>query len=526
MIGNNLFQKYLSTVGLSKCPNVIATYLTLQQHFLDAGLDIAKFSNLFTFNAINKKLTRFTHISSPTLNSSSANANASGSANLIELADRLTDFAFEYIDNSKLFECLIIAVPSIQPINQNLLYCLAPNLDMVFEITENNDFRCVCDDNLIKEYSLKGIQDIQKCIANSIKAELDDTSSDLINIIKQDETSLIGHFVDLGVAYHKQYKKYFKKAFPFSNSINNNPKHLEYYFQFIFGAAEYIDSLTYAGDKLILDYLDFTDEHFYYSFKERAISLDRVLSLAENYKHPQNKDDYANKLFKLESELNNALVDYDNIFGDAFFSDLKLSSRLPHTLDLLCYKVAEKDYAPVFFRIESSDIIFNHEIQVYAGSTISKHLVERKLVLVKNEHQFCIDFNSRVNDERSSSNNLCISDDGAKYNLVPNFESIKNSLFRSDGTFLTVIGAKKADKVAQLYFEYGLPDFFNNIDKHFKQINPAINNMGTREEFLNNMSQLYDGLANVHNKAQEFKDEIAFIGHKALAEINREPDIV
>ena len=525
MIGNKLFQTYLSTVGLSKCPNVIATYLTLQQHFLGAGLDIAKFSNLFTFNAINKKLKRFTYISSPTLNSLSVSANASGSANLIDSDDSQT-VTSEYIEDSKPFECLIIAVPSIQPLNQNLLYCLAPNLDMVFEITENNDFRCVCNANFMKEYALKGIQNIQKCIANSIKAELDETSSDLINIIKQDETSLIGHFIDLGVAYHKQYKKYFNKAFPFSNSINNNPKHLEYYFQFIFGASEYINSLNYAGDKLILDYLDFTDEYFYYSFKEKTISLDRVLSLAENYKFPENKDDYANKLFKLESELNNALVDYDNIFGDTFFSDLKLSSRLPRSLDLLRHKVAEKTYAPVFFRIESSDMIFNHEIQVYAGSTISKHLVERKLVLVKNEHQFCIDFNSRVNDEQSSSNNLCISDDGATYNLVPNFESIKNSLFRSDGAFLTVIGAKQADKVAQLYFEYGLPDFFNNIDKHFKQINPAINNMGTREEFLNNMSQLYDGLANVYNKAQEFKDEIAFIGHKALAEINREPDII
>lgn len=526
MIGNKLFQKYLSTVGLAKCPNVIATYLTLQQHFLDTGLDIAKFSNLFTFNVTNKKLTRFTYISSPTLNSLSVSANASGSANLIDSDDTQTEVKSEYIEDSKPFECLIIAVPSIQPLNQNLLYCLAPNLDMVFEITENNDFRCVCDANFMKEYGLKRIQDIQKCIANSIKAELDDTSSDLINIIKQDETSLIGRFVDLGTSYRKQYKKYFNKAFPFSNSINFNQEHLEYYFQFIFGAAEYIDSLTYTGDKLILDYLDFTDEHFYYSFQERVISLDRVLSWAENYKPPKNKEDYANKIFALECDLNNALADYDNIFGDTFFSDLKLSSRLPRSLDLLRHKVAEKTYAPVFFRIESRDMIFNHEIQVYAGSTISKHLVERKLVLVKNEHQLCIDFNNRVNDEQSSSNNLCISDEFAKYNLVPNFETIKNCLFRSEGRFLTVVGAKKADKVAQLYFEYGLPDFFNNIDKHFKQINPAINNMGTREEFLNNMSQLYDGLANVHNKAQEFKDEIAFIGHKALAEINREPDII
>ena len=525
MIGNKLFQTYLSTVGLSKCPNVIATYLTLQQHFLDAGLDIAKFSNLFTFNVTNKKLTRFTYISSPTLNSLSVSANASGGS-LTVPDDTQSEVTSEYIEDSISFECLIIAVPSIKPLNQNLLYCLAPNLDMVFEITENNDFRCVCDANFMKEYGLKRIQDIQKCIANSIKAELDDTSSDLINIIKQDENSLIGLFVDLGASYRKQYKKYFNKAFPFSNSINFNQEHLEYYFQFIFGAAEYIDSLTYTGDKLILDYLDFTDEHFYYSFQERVISLDRVLSWAENYKSPKNKEDYANKIFALECDLNNALADYDNIFGDTFFSDLKLSSRLPRSLDLLRHKVAEKTYAPVFFRIESRDMIFNHEIQVYAGSTISKHLVERKLVLVKNEHQLCIDFNNRVNDEQSSSNNLCISDEFAKYNLVPNFETIKNCLFRSEGRFLTVVGAKKADKVAQLYFEYGLPDFFNNIDKHFKQINPAINNMGTREEFLNNMSQLYDGLANVHNKAQEFKDEIAFIGHKALAEINREPDII
>lgn len=525
MIGNKLFQKYLSTVGLAKCPNVIATYLTLQQHFLDAGLDIAKFSNLFTFNVTNKKLTRFTYISSPTLNSLSVSANAS-CGGLTVSDDIQSEVTSEYIEDSISFECLIIAVPSIKPLNQNLLYCLAPNLDMVFEITENNDFRCVCDTDLMKKYDLKEITDIPKCIANSIKSELDDSTSYLINIIKQDETYLIGHFIDLGSSYKKQYKKHFNKVYPFSNSLNRNPDHMEYYFQFIFGASEYINSLTYAGDKLILNYLDFTDEHLYYSFKERAISLDRVLSLAENYKLHQNKDDYANKLLTLESDLNNALVDYDNIFGDAFFSDLRLSSRLPRTLDLLRYKIIEKTYSPVFFRIEFSNIIFVHEIQAYSGCEISSDLAQRQLILVKNDRQFCIDFNNRVNDEQSSSNNLCISDESVKYNLTPHFETIKNSLFRSDGTFLTVIGAKKADKVAQLYFEYGLPDFFNNIDKHFKQINPAINNMGSREEFLNNMSQLYDGLANVHNKAQEFKDEIAFIGHKALAEINREPDII
>lgn len=524
MIGNKLFQKYLSTVKLSKCANVIATYLTLQQHFLDAGLDIAKFSNLFTFNAINKKLTRFAYISSPTLNSLSVSANASGSANLINSDDTQTEVKSEYIEDSKPFECLIIAVPPIPPLNQNLLYCLAPNLDMVFEITENNDFRCVCDDNLMKEYDLKGIQDIQKCIANSIKAELDDTSSDLINIIKQDDTSLIGHFVDLGIAYHKQYKKYFNKAFPFSNSLNCNKKLIEHYFQFIFGAAEYIDSLTYAGDKLILDYLNFTDKHFYYSFQERMISLDRVLSWAENYKFPKNKEDYANKIFALECDLNNALADYDNIFGDAFFSDLKLSSRLPRSLDLLRHKVVEKTYAPVFFRIDTDGIICNHEIESYSGCEISDHLIQRKLVLVKNEHQLCVDFES-LTDNTQSSNNLCISNELIKYNLIPDFEFVKSSLFK-EANFPVVIGAKKADKVSQLYFEYGLPDFFSNIDQHFKQINPAINNIGTRDEFLNNMSQLYDGLANVYNKAQEFKDEIAFIGHKALAEINKEPDII
>lgn len=318
MIGNKLFQKYLSTVGLAKCPNVIATYLTLQQHFLDAGLDIAKFSNLFTFNVTNKKLTRFTYISSPTLNSLSVSANAS-CGGLTVSDDIQSEVTSEYIEDSISFECLIIAVPSIKPLNQNLLYCLAPNLDMVFEITENNDFRCVCDTDLMKKYDLKEITDIPKCIANSIKSELDDSTSYLINIIKQDETYLIGHFIDLGSSYKKQYKKHFNKVYPFSNSLNRNPDHMEYYFQFIFGASEYINSLTYAGDKLILNYLDFTDEHLYYSFKERAISLDRVLSLAENYKLHQNKDDYANKLLTLESDLNNALVDYDNIFGDAFF---------------------------------------------------------------------------------------------------------------------------------------------------------------------------------------------------------------
>jgi hypothetical protein len=523
MIGNKLFQKYLSTVGLSKCPNVIATYLTLQQHFLDAGLDIAKFSNLFTFNAINKKLTRFTYISSPTLNSLSISDNTSGGRFTVS-NDTPSDVTSEYIEDSKSFECLIIAVPAISPLNQNLLYCLAPNLDMIFEITENNDFRCVCDADLIKNYGIEEITDIPKYISDSIKSELDDSTSDLINIIKQDETSLIGHFIDLGSSYHKQYKKYFNKVYPFSNSLNRNPDHMEYYFQFIFGASEYINSLTYAGDKLILNYLDFTDEHLYYSFKERSISLDRVLSLAENYKFPENKDDYANKLFKLESELNNALVDYDNIFGDAFFSDLRLSSRLPRTLDLLHHRVAEKTYSPVFFRVDTDGIIFNHEIESYSGCEISDHLIQRKLVLVKNKHQLCVDFES-LTDNTQSSNNLCISNELIKYNLIPDFEFVKSSLFK-EANFPVVIGAKKADKVSQLYFEYGLPDFFSNIDQHFKQINPAINNIGTREEFLNNMSQLYDGLANVYNKAQEFKDEIAFIGHKALDEIKREPDVI
>ena len=146
------------------------------------------------------------------------------------------------------------------------------------------------------------------------------------------------------------------------------------------------------------------------------------------------------------------------------------------------------------------------------------------MVLVKNEHQLCVDFESPT-DNAQSSNNLCISDELIKYNLIPDFEFVKSSLFK-ENNFPAVIGAKKADKVSQLYFEYGLPDFFSNIDTHFKQINPAINNIGTREEFLNNMSQIYDGLANVYNKAQKFKDEIAFIGHKALDEIKREPDVV
>ena len=523
MIGNKLFQKYLSTVGLAKCPNVIATYLTLQQHFLDAGLDIAKFSNMLTFNVTNKKLTRFTYISSPTLNSLSISDNTSGGSFTVS-DDTLSEVTSEYVEDLKSFECLLIAVPAISPLNQNLLYCLAPNLDMVFEITENNDFRCVYDADLIKKYGIEEITDIQKYIADSIKSELDDSTSDLINIIKQDETSLIEHFIDLGSSYHKQYKRYFNKVYPFSNSLNRNPDHMEYYFQFIFGASEYINSLTYAGDKLILDYLDFTDEHLYYSFKESAISLDRVLGLAENYHSPQNKDDYANKLLTLGSDLDNALMDYDNIFGDTFFSDLKLSSRLPRSLDLLRYKVAEKTYAPVFFRIEMDDIIFNHEIESYSGYEISNHLIQRKLVLVKNEHQLCVDFESPT-DNAQSSNNLCISDELIKYNLIPDFEFVKSSLFK-ENNFPAVIGAKKADKVSQLYFEYGLPDFFSNIDTHFKQINPAINNIGTREEFLNNMSQIYDGLANVYNKAQKFKDEIAFIGHKALDEIKREPDVV
>ena len=166
--------------------------------------------------------------------------------------------------------------------------------------------------------------------------------------------------------------------------------------------------------------------------------------MAENYKRPQNKDDYANKLFKLESELNNTLVDYDNIFGDTFFSDLRLSSRLPRTLDLLRYKIIEKTYSPVFFRIEFSNIIIlDHEIQAYSGCEISSDLAQRQLILVKNDHQFCIDFNNCVNDEQSSLNNLCISDESVKYNLVPHFETIKNCLFRSECTFTSVAALKK-----------------------------------------------------------------------------------
>ena len=159
---------------------------------------------MLTFNVTNKKLTRFTYISSPTLNSLSISDNTSGGSFTVS-DDTLSEVTSEYVEDLKSFECLLIAVPAISPLNQNLLYCLAPNLDMVLEITENNDFRCVYDADLIKKYGIEEITDIQKYIADSIKSELDDSTSDLINIIKQDETSLIEHFIDLGSSYLSRF---------------------------------------------------------------------------------------------------------------------------------------------------------------------------------------------------------------------------------------------------------------------------------------------------------------------------------
>lgn len=40
------------------------------------------------------------------------------------------------------------------------------------------------------------------------------------------------------------------------------------------------------------------------------------------------------------------------------------------------------------------------------------------------------------------------------------------------------------------------------------------------------MSQLYDGLLNIHDKAQELKDEITIIGNKTLEELKREPEVI
>ena len=104
-----------------------------------------------------------------------------------------------------------------------------------------------------------------------------------------------------------------------NNSINNNKEYLEHYFQFILGASEYISSLTYAGDKLVLDYLDFTDEHFYYTFQECNVSLSRIFSLAKNFRSPKTDEEYDRKVFSLETAVNEALSNYDNLFAQRFF---------------------------------------------------------------------------------------------------------------------------------------------------------------------------------------------------------------
>ena len=137
-----------------------------------------------------------------------------------------------------------------------------------------------------------------------------------------------------------------------------------------------------------------------------------------------------------------------------------LSSRLPRSLDQLFYKVLAKTYTPVFFRIDVGEVIFNHEIQPYSDYEISQHEVQRRLILVKNEQQLCVNFENRTEDEQTLSNNSCIFDDFSKYNLLFNFDSIRSNLFKYESAFPVIICAKKADKVSQLYFEYGLPDFF------------------------------------------------------------------
>lgn len=524
MIGNKLFQNYLLKVGLSKCPNVIATYLTLQQHFLNANLDIAQYSNLLTFNAVIKKLTRSTYIA-PKLSVFVSSTNESG-VRLADSSNTQSDIISEYEEYFKHFECLVIIVPAIAPLNQNLLYCLAPNLDLVFEITENNEFRCVCDADLIKNYGLKEVDDIQKHLADSLKTELDNRTSDLINIAKQDNTGLIQSFINIGATSSKKYQKYFNKKYPFSDSIKNNPEYVEHYVQFIFGASEYIKSLTYAGDKLVLDYLDFTDEHFYYTFQECNVSLSKIFSLANNFRSPKTDEEYDRKVFSLETAVNEALSNYDNLFAQGFFEKLKISSKLPNFANRIFYKTVEKCYTPVFFRIACNGDILNHEIKQYSGNEIGEYLIQRKLALVKNERQFYVDYQDKSYDFTFNNGSYPFKN-FTNYNLFDDFANAKGSIFKLETVLPVVIGSKQAERVSQLYFEYGLSDFFNNIiDEHFKAINQAICSIGTREEFLNNMSQLYDGLVNIHDKAQELKDEITLIGNKTLEEIKREPEVI
>ena len=373
---------------------------------------------------------------------------------------------------------------------------------------------------------MKEVNDIQKYLADSLKLELDNRTSDLTNIVKQDNTNLIQNFIKLGSTCRKQYTKYFSKKYPFSDSIKNNPEYLEHYLQFILGASEYISSLTYAGDKLVLDYLDFTDDHFYYTFQESGVSLSRIFSLAKNYHSPKTDEKYDRKVLSLETAVNEALSNYDNLFAQRFFEKLKLSSKLPNFSNRIFYKTIEKCYTPVFFRIACNGDILNHEIKQYSGNEIGEYLIQRKLALVQNERQLYVDYQDK-SDDLTFNNGTYSSKSFTNYNIFDDFSNAKRSILRLENVLPVVIGSKQAERVVQLYFEYGLPDFFNNIlEQHFASINQAIYNIGTREEFLANMSLLYDGLVNIHDKAQELKDEITLIGNKALDEIRREPVVI
>lgn len=71
------------------------------------------------------------------------------------------------------------------------------------------------------------------------------------------------------------------------------------------------------------------------------------------------------------------------------------------------------------------------------------------------------------------------------YNLFDDFANVKGSILKLETVLPVVIGSKQAERVSQLYFEYWLSDFFNNIiDEHFKAINQAICSIGTVSKIL------------------------------------------